>query len=316
MSDPVRVLRTVRGKRVQILTPGKYNPYEGPDFQGAAILLDSIVCTGAIEFDKHQSAWRQHLHDKQAGYERVVLHAVLISDVDDYSTPEAIVIPADELLLLVDELPATTEPVTLEEVQSYALARLLRLSTEHIPYYKNRSVREGFSVSVCAFIERYRQKRRRPTYANAKLDHIRTCAAYSPHANFLEQMVAGMENAIPARLAQLCTTPIAQEGPQLRMEIMTNCLLPSACVLARDDERIGVFTWYWSAPALCRYGILCREFPLLPQQYVWQQQGMLEMLRLRHHPVSVGSIFRSYGTLVALDFYRTTEEPPLLDDER
>lgn len=97
---------------------------------------------------------------------------------------------------------------------------------------------------------------------------------------------------------------------------MTNCVVPSACVLAGEQLRIGVFTWYWSARARNRYAVLVREFPHIPQSFVWQQQGMLEMLRHRTLPVALGEVFRQYSTLLALDFYRAAHEPPLLEDER
>jgi hypothetical protein len=43
---------------------------------------------------------------------------------------------------------------------------------------------------------------------------------------------------------------------------------------------------------------------------------MLEMIRQRHNTTTVGDVFRTYGTLLALDFYRAAEEPPALEDER
>jgi hypothetical protein len=316
MSDPSRVHRTVSGRRLQILSPGMLNPHEGPDFLGAAIMLDASVLTGSIEFDKRRSYWRQHGHGSRVEYRRVVLHAVIECDAEGDDLPETVVVPADELAAIVEQHRADLpHHVPLEEVQSYALARLLRMSTEHVAYFHMRSVKEGFALSVRAFLRRFAEKQRRPAYAAAQLDRIAARAAESEHARFLESLVLRSVADVAKQLAELSTRSIADEGTHLRGEIMTNCVLPSACVLASDADRIGVFTWYWSAPATCRYGVLGRRYPDMPQQYVWQQQGLLELMR-RPTETTIGEIFRSYGTLVALDFYRSAEEPPLLEDER
>ncbi|GIV54410.1 MAG: hypothetical protein KatS3mg039_0928 [Candidatus Kapaibacterium sp.] len=317
LSEPSRVHRTVSGKRLQVLSPGRINPHhDGPDFLDAAILLDSVVLVGSIEFDKQRSLWVAHHHTTNARYQSVVLHVVLESDTDRDDLPEALVVPADELLNVI-ETPMPSEPnTTLDEIQGYALLRLLRLSAQHAEYYRNRTIREGFAYSVRTFLEQYAKKRRRPTYAAERLDYLLGRVAESEHVQFLEAIVGGQVLVVVQRLAELTRTPIADEGQHLRNEIMTNCVVPSACVLASDRDRIGVFTWYWSAEATTPYAHLVREFPLVPQRYVWQQQGMLEMLRQQHATTTVGDVFRTYGTLLALDFYRAAEEPPALEDER
>jgi len=317
LGEPSRVHRTVSGKRLQILSPGRINPVQsGPDFLDAAILLESVVHYGAIEFDKRRSYWAAHGHTGTSAYRGVILHVVLDCDTDSIDTPEVLVIPTDELLRVLGRFPVHEPNTTLEEVQSYALLRLLRLAAQHAEYYRNRSIREGFAYSVRTFLEQYAKKRRRPVYAPERLDYVLGRAAASPHCVFLEAMVSNRVHSVPERLAELTKTPLADEGQHLRNEIMTNCVVPSACVLASDRDRIGVFTWYWSAEATAPYAILSREFPLVPQQYVWQQQGMLEMIRQRHSTTTVGDVFRTYGTLLALDFYRAAEEPPALEDER
>lgn len=307
---------TVSGKRLQILSPGKYNVHSGPDFVNAAVLLDNVIISGAIEFDKRRSYWKGHQHSLRREYRQVILHLVLECDADGTDLPETAIIPAAELRTYVEVADRQTAHVPLEEVQSYALLRLLRLSTEHLAYYRRRSVREGFVLSVRSFLERYAQKRRRPAYRAEQLDQIIAKAAESEHAQFLAALCSRAVLDVAKVLVELSIRPISREGPHLRTEIMTNCVLPSACVLASDDDRIGVFTWYWSSPALCCYGILSRQFPTVPQQFVWQQQGMLEMLRHPNSPLSLGQAFRQYGALLALDFYRSAEEPPILEDER
>ncbi len=316
LSDPARVHQTVSGKRLQVLSPGRINPHEGPDYLDAAILLESVVHSGAIEFDKRRSFWSAHHHATSRHYRGVILHVVLECDASPAHSPEALVVPAEELASIVGEYKTAEPTTTLEEVQSYALLRLLRLTAQHAEYYRNRNIREGFAFSVRIFLEQYAKKRRRPTYGAAQLDHIVGRVAGSDHVAFLEALFRGEVLSVAQRLAELTRIPIADEGQHLRNEIMTNCLVPSACVLASERERIGVFTWYWSAETSTTYAVLTREFPFVPQRYIWQQQGMLEMLRQKHTTTTVGDAFRTYGTLLALDFYRAAQEPPILDDER
>lgn len=316
MSEPARVHQTTCGNRLQILSPGRYNPHGGPDFEDTAVLLGGSILSGAIEFDKRRSLWREHHHNQHAAYQRVILHVVLIDDDPERIAPEAVVIPGDELRSLLEATEGGSEAVSFDELQSYALLRLLRQSSEHVEYYRGRSVREGFALSVRAFLKRYASKRRRPRYSAEHFDRLVGSTAQSPHAVFLEQIVAGLPCSVPQLLATLCQQQIADEGLRLRAEIVTNCVVPSACVLAGEQLRIGVFTWYWSARALNRYALLARQFPHIPQSYVWQQQGMLEMLRYRSTPITLGEVFRQYSTLLSLDFYRAAHEPPMLEDER
>ncbi|RMF36446.1 MAG: DUF2851 family protein, partial [Chlorobiota bacterium] len=88
MSEPARVLQTSSGNRLQILSPGRYNPHGGPDFEEAAVLLGGTVLSGAIEFDKCRSLWSEHHHDQNPAYHRVILHAVLIDDDPARTAPE------------------------------------------------------------------------------------------------------------------------------------------------------------------------------------------------------------------------------------
>jgi len=69
------------------------------------------------------------------------------------------------------------------------------------------------------------------------------------------------------------------EGKGTRLELMLNVLLPMALAEASEEQKNLLLMWFWSLKAPHRYGTLARRFPTLPQQYVWQQQGMLEYLR-------------------------------------
>lgn len=314
MLDPSRVHTTCRGHRVQILSPGMLNTCEGPDFLNAALMIESTVISGSIEFDKYRSYWDSHHHSSADAYQSVILHVVLVNDVERKHYPDALLVPANELTFEVSK--SEQSPLSQEEVQSYALLRLLRLCTEHTQYFQSKSIVEGFQCSVRDFLRRYSAKHRRPHYTQQHLDELVARAVHSPHASFLMHLVQRKVPTIPQHLTTLSQVPLADEATHIRMEIMTNCVVPSACVVASDSDRVSIFTWYWSARANTKYSILSRRFPQMSQQYIWQQQGLLEMLRYRQLPATLSEAFRMYGALLTLDFYHSALESPQLDDER
>ena len=52
LSEPSRVWITESGKQLQVLSPGRINPYEGPDFTNFGVLLDGKIVTG--------KTWQSH----------------------------------------------------------------------------------------------------------------------------------------------------------------------------------------------------------------------------------------------------------------
>lgn len=73
---PAERLKTVDGKRLEIISPGTYNPDSGPDFFNAAIAIDGQTWAGNVEIHIKASDWYNHHHDRDKAYDSVILHVV------------------------------------------------------------------------------------------------------------------------------------------------------------------------------------------------------------------------------------------------
>lgn len=84
--------RTVDGRAVQIIDPGRLNTDAGPDFFNAKIAIDGRVWAGDVEIHVRASDWHRHGHDTDPAYKSVILHVV---DRDDtaVSRPNGEIIP-------------------------------------------------------------------------------------------------------------------------------------------------------------------------------------------------------------------------------
>jgi Protein of unknown function (DUF2851) len=78
-------LQTVAGEQLQILSPGKINTQQGPDFEQAKILLDGVLWAGNIEVHSKSSQWFQHRHNSDPNYQTVILHVVWEDDATELS---------------------------------------------------------------------------------------------------------------------------------------------------------------------------------------------------------------------------------------
>lgn len=70
-------LLTAEGERIHVLFPGIANHGAGPDFSGAVIATErGRVVRGDVEVHRSEAGWRDHGHQHDARYDRVVLHVV------------------------------------------------------------------------------------------------------------------------------------------------------------------------------------------------------------------------------------------------
>ena len=60
--------RTVDGRAVQIIDPGRLNTDAGPDFFNAKIAIDGRVWAGDVEIHVRASDWHRHGHDTDPAY--------------------------------------------------------------------------------------------------------------------------------------------------------------------------------------------------------------------------------------------------------
>jgi hypothetical protein len=70
-------LKTVDGKPIEVLFPGKQNQDGGPDFTGARIRIGPVLYNGDVEIHRRYGDWRAHHHNRDPKYNSVILHVVL-----------------------------------------------------------------------------------------------------------------------------------------------------------------------------------------------------------------------------------------------
>lgn len=75
-----REFRTTSGQQVRIVQFGEWNRAAGPDFLQAAVEIDGVLRTGALELDPDSGAWEAHGHGGNPAFRDVVLHVVFQSD--------------------------------------------------------------------------------------------------------------------------------------------------------------------------------------------------------------------------------------------
>ncbi|MGZ5190058.1 MAG: DUF2851 family protein, partial [Flavisolibacter sp.] len=75
-------LFSVKGEKIDILSPGKINFNQGPDFLEAQIKIDNTVFVGSVELHLQTSMWEDHGHSSDINYKNVILHVVLVHDKD------------------------------------------------------------------------------------------------------------------------------------------------------------------------------------------------------------------------------------------
>jgi len=82
-------LVTASNKAVEIIEPGRWNHGRGPDFQNARIKIAGQELAGDIEIHTESSGWKNHKHDTDFEYNRVILHVCLCaSDDRPYETKQ------------------------------------------------------------------------------------------------------------------------------------------------------------------------------------------------------------------------------------
>ncbi|HYF03191.1 MAG TPA: DUF2851 family protein [Patescibacteria group bacterium] len=306
MSDPARVFTTSDGKRLQILGAGRLNVHEGPDFLDMAVLLNGEIVIGNGEFHRKSSDWREHNHSADPRFKNLLLHIVLDDNsIEKYGEETLILLEADVEKFLKEKTTLPADACSLEDLQHYALLRLLRKTAEAQVLLREDEVREATVETVKKFLNHYATRKRRPNYSLENFEGILEALPNSAIMRFLKGVANGAETDVPASLNEMTKQKIAGEGVHLRREIMLNAIIPMALALAEEETRIALFAWFWSTPALHTYGILKRKFPNMPQEFLWQQQGMLEYMREHGRKSNVvRETLKTFGFAGMLDFYR------------
>ncbi|MDP3681209.1 MAG: DUF2851 family protein [Flavobacterium sp.] len=103
-------LKTVNNEEITIVNVGQYLELAGPDFFNAQIVIGTQKWAGNVEIHIKSSDWYVHHHEKDGGYENVILHVVWEHDVA--------VFRSDNSEIPVLELKEYVEKATLENYQS------------------------------------------------------------------------------------------------------------------------------------------------------------------------------------------------------
>lgn len=72
------VFKTIDGEEISVLDPGfRSNDLPGPDFKNARIRIGNITYVGDVEIDPDYNDWKNHGHNIDSRYNKVILHLSL-----------------------------------------------------------------------------------------------------------------------------------------------------------------------------------------------------------------------------------------------
>lgn len=103
-------LKTFNNEEIIIVNVGQYLELAGPDFFNAQITIDNQKWAGNVEIHLKSSDWYVHNHEKDPGYENVILHVVWEHDTE--------VFRSNNTEIPVLELKKYVEKDTVENYQS------------------------------------------------------------------------------------------------------------------------------------------------------------------------------------------------------
>ena len=108
-------LLTVSGKTLEVKDPGSWNLQEGPDFKEACLILDGVEIVGDLEVHFNVSDWHNHQHERDANFDRVVLHVVLHPERRNPNLVQTSKGHVPELLYLMPLLNRDLETYAMDE---------------------------------------------------------------------------------------------------------------------------------------------------------------------------------------------------------
>ncbi len=110
-------LLTVSGKSLVVKDAGRWNLQEGPDFKEARLIVDGVEIVGDVEVHFNVSDWHHHQHQRDANFDRVVLHLVLHTERRNPNPVQTSKGHVPELLYLM--------PLLNRDLESYAMDEAL-----------------------------------------------------------------------------------------------------------------------------------------------------------------------------------------------
>ncbi|MBX5491558.1 MAG: DUF2851 family protein [Chloroflexi bacterium] len=235
-------LRTLDGRAVQIVYPGRPRPGGGPDYQGALVVIDHVLARGDVELHLRAGDWARHGHDRDPAYNATLLHVVLWDDgavparrADGALVPTLALAPylrADPTVLAAT-LPADAPPWPLSErgpcapdtaqvaaqLDAAGLARFAARQARYAAELEERAVADlllGGLVEAMGYGVNREPARalaaRLPAYAPLRA-LVRRCAE-SP-AQGWQALLLGLAGLLPAQRGQAPARPVERRWEAL-----------------------------------------------------------------------------------------------------
>jgi hypothetical protein len=269
------------GTQLQVLSPGCINVHEGPDIINIAIYNNQIVTIGSAEIHHTASMWHAHGHSSDVRYENVVLHVVVNNDVPIVHVPWTLAIQHRDVVRGLRALRHRNQldpTVHVDELQRAAFLRLSRNVARARAAIGRVGVVEALRVLATEWFERLASKRHHPLLDDmARV--VREQLPGSPLGLFARDIHTVEVDELLRALHHAEQHRIAHEGRSIRREIVINVIIPMSLARASMQQRVVLLQWYWMTRAQRPYGGLDRRYPGMRQDYIWQQQGMLEVQR-------------------------------------
>lgn len=271
--DGTKKVRGISGNMIHILNPGRLNPYPGPDFLDMALLINGELHIGKGEFHKHASDWFAHKHHMDKRYDDVLIHIICVQDIDHSIGKETIIIPYEDIIA-VQVHRNNPSLHSLDDLQDYAYRRLMRRCNE--VYELSQAMMDPTQVlsAMCMIFLRKRTSQRKRY--QKKDEDMHGITHMFMHASFIRAILQGAD--IPMDILQIDRQSRNGISAHLFVEIFINAFYPFL-LMQNQANREKHIVWYWSQRSLLQYQSLKRKFPDIPQQYMWQQQGILEFMR-------------------------------------
>lgn len=273
------------GNIIHIVHPGRINPYSGPDFIDMAIMIQGELLIGKGEFHKYASDWFTHKHHLDSRYNDVLLHIVCEHDISVKIAQESIVLPLKDILSMqIKERKISLQ--CMDDLQDYAFRRLMRRCKElELMEYSIRIPSEQLQAYCIVFMRKRMNQRRRTFHKDD--DYLGLIQMFM-HSPIIHAIMHGAE--IPHDISAVSYTSRNGISIHLFCELFLNAFYPFLIQLHKTYAG-SIIEWYWLQKSITRYGSLLRRFPDIPQQYMWQQQGILEFIRSDY---SISNSYQEY----------------------
>lgn len=150
-------MRTLSGKTLRVVHPGKNNAHEGPDFREATWELAGVRITGDAEIHFYREDWNAHGHDRDPEFDRVALHLVVFPPAAGGTPIRTRSGREPETLVLLPYLPEDLETAAAEDAllrgegragDNTVIEMLAALPADERLFRIRKAARERFAVKV------------------------------------------------------------------------------------------------------------------------------------------------------------------------